>query len=69
MAYAVIRCVNGAFAIHAEFSGNKRADGTPWTDAEKKIPYFDGESASDVVDIVKDIIDYEVRYANEYLAD
>ena len=36
MDYAVIRCVNGAFAIHAEFSGDKRADGTPWTDAEKK---------------------------------
>lgn len=36
MDYAVIRCVNGAFAIHAEFSGDKRADDTPWTDAEKK---------------------------------
>jgi len=36
MDYAVIRCVNGAFAIHAEFSGDKKKDGTPWTDAEKK---------------------------------
>lgn len=36
MDYAVIRCVDGAFAIHAEFSGDKKKDGTPWTNAEKK---------------------------------
>ena len=34
---------------------------------ENIIPYFKDKSANDVVDIVEDIIDYETRWASEFL--